>query len=418
MLLGQSILQALNFITGFLLVRWLSIESYAQFGVVFGFQSTLAMLIDLGFGGCIVSLVGNRNDRPEVIGGYIAAAHWFRTRLFAVVVPFSAVAFFLIGRKHGWNLVDEVLLFGCIVAALASQGRISWYSAPLVIHHRIGRLYRVQNFAAVVRLVTSLLLHVAGWLSAVTATIINTAVSAWMAVLYTREAQPYVQIPSYADRKVRKEMLHYLAPLIPGIAFTALQGQLIVLLISIFGKTQNIAEVAALGRLAQFFILLSAFNTTLIEPYFARLNRARLLSRYLLVVGTATLLGTAIALTAFIFPQPLLWILGHKYEHLDLELGWMMAGACLGYIGSTMWTIHAARKWIYWWGSLLYIVLVSSLQAVFIAFWDLSTTLSVLYLNLATNLVILAVHAVTALVSFMRENRATEEGSALEEINR
>ncbi len=84
---GQSILQALNFITGFLLVRWLSIESYAQFGVVFGFQSTLAMLIDLGFGGCIVSLVGNRGDRPEIIGGYISAAHWFRTRLFAFIVP-------------------------------------------------------------------------------------------------------------------------------------------------------------------------------------------------------------------------------------------------------------------------------------------------------------------------------------------
>jgi hypothetical protein len=48
-------------------------------------------------------------------------------------------------------------------------------------------------------------------------------------------------------------MLHYLSPIIPGIIFTAVQGQISVLLITLFGQTKSIAEVAALGRLGQLF---------------------------------------------------------------------------------------------------------------------------------------------------------------------
>lgn len=403
--IGQSVLQAINFVIGFLLIRWMSVEAYAQFGVVFGFQSTLGMLVDLGFGGCIISLVGNRGDQPAVIGGYIAAAHWFRTRLFAVIIPFAAIGFYWIGLKHGWNAIELTLLFICMAVALYSQGRTSWYSAPLLIHHRISRLYRVQNLSAMGRLIATALLQLGGWLSALTATVVNTAALAWNAVNYVREAQPYVNVPPHSDREVRREMLAYLAPLIPGVAFTALQGQLLVLLISIFGKTQNIAEVAALGRLGQLFLLLSAVNSTLIEPYFARLSRDLLWPRYLLVVGTAIIVGTGVALAAFLFPGPLLWILGGKYEHLDRELGWMMAASSLSYIGSVMWTIHAARKWVYWWGSFFYIGLLTAVQAVFIASVDLNTTLSVLYLGFATSLAVMVVHIATATAGFHSDHR-------------
>ncbi len=390
----------------------MSVESYAQFGVVFGFQSTLGILVDLGFSACIISLVGNRGDQPEVIGNYIAAARWFRAALFVVIVPVSFGAFYWIGLKHGWDVGSQALLFGCIIISLYSQGRVSWYGTPLLIHYRVGRYYQIQSWGACGRLIGSLGLYLAGWLSAVTLTAINTLTLIWTAVRYTHEARPFVQVPERADPEVRREMLKYLSPLIPGLVFTALQGQLMVLLISIFGKTQNIAEVAALGRLGQLFILLGAVNSTLVEPYFARLNREHLLARYLQVVGASILIGGAIAAIAFLYPSPLLWILGSKYDHLDRQLGWMMAGSSLGYIGSVMWTIHSALKWIYWWGSFLYIALLTVVQSIFISCVELDTTLSVLYLGFATNLAIVSVHGITALVSFPAEHRKKHQAPA------
>jgi len=387
----------LNFVIGFLLIRWMSVEAYAQYGVAFGFQSTLGILVDLGFGGCIVALVGNRSNQPEVIGGYIAAARWFRTRLFAVIVPFAGVAFYWIGARHGWTLGGQALLFVCIALSLYSQGRISWYGTPLLMHFHVRRFYRVQTVAAVGRFLGSVGLYFTSILSAVTLSIVNTLALMWMAIGYTRESQAYVKLPSQADVQVRNEMRKYLAPLIPSLIFTALQGQLMVLLISIFGRTHNIAEVAALGRLGQLFVLLSAVNSTLVEPYFARLDRAHLLVRYLQVVGIAILFGGVIAAIGFLYPSPLLWLLGSKYAHLDREVGWMMAGSSLGYIGTVMWTIHASRQWIFWWGSFLYIALLTGVQSVFIACVDLNTTLSVLYLGFTTNVAILVVHGITAL---------------------
>ena len=405
--MGQGILQALNFVIGFLLIRWMSVEAYAQYGVVFGFQSTLGMLVDLGFSGCIVSLVGNRGDQPEVIGGYIAGARWFRARLFAIVIPISAGAFYWIGMKHGWNPVSLTLLFGCIVVALYSQGRISWYGSPLLIHFHVRRFYQVQSIAAAGRFIGSLGLYFLGWISAFAMTMVNTLAMIWTAISYTRESRQFVKIPEHVDPHIRKEMINFLSPVIPSAVFTALQGQLLVLLISIFGRTQNIAEVAALGRLGQLFVLLAAINSALIEPYFARLSREHLLKRYLQVVGASILFGIAIATLAFLFPSPLLWILGSKYQHLDRELGWMMAGSSISYVVSVMWTIHVARKWIYWWGSFFYIFLLTIVQAFFVAFVEMQTTLSVLYLGFATNVTIMIIQVGTALYGFFSTAKAT-----------
>jgi hypothetical protein len=264
-------------------------------------------------------------------------------------------------------------------------------------------LYRAQNLGAAGRLVASLLLHVTGWLSAVTMVAVNTAAMAWMAVSYTRAARPLVTVPAQSRAEVRWEMARYLAPIIPVIAFTAIQSQILVFLISIFGRTQSISEVAALGRLGQLFVILGAVNSALVEPYFSRLDSARLPGRYLQVVGAAIIGGGGLAAAASLFPEPFLWLLGKKYEHLDVELAWMMNGSCVAFVASVMWTIHAARKWVYWWGSALYIAAVTTLQVVFVLATDLNTTLGVLHLGFATNMAILVVHALTAVICLSRE---------------
>ncbi len=67
-LAGQTSVQLLNLMTGFFLLRWLSVEQYAQYSVALGFQSTLSMPIYLGFSGSITALVGERSS--DKIGGF------------------------------------------------------------------------------------------------------------------------------------------------------------------------------------------------------------------------------------------------------------------------------------------------------------------------------------------------------------
>jgi len=64
-LAGQGSVQVLNLVSGFLLLRWLSV-GYAQYR----FQNTLGVLVDLGISGSIVVALGDRGSDKEIVGTF------------------------------------------------------------------------------------------------------------------------------------------------------------------------------------------------------------------------------------------------------------------------------------------------------------------------------------------------------------
>jgi hypothetical protein len=197
------------------------------------------------------------------------------------------------------------------------------------------------------------------------------------------------------------EMCRYISPLIPGVIFTAFQGQISLFIITFFGQTKSIAEVAALGRLGQIFVLLGAFNGIIVEPYISQVSRKILPWRYFQILGGGVFLATIICIVGFVFPQPLLWLLGSKYQNLQLEVGWVLAGACLNYVSGIMWTMHSARKWVYWWGSFAYIVVILVTQLGCLTMMDLSTTIGVVYFSLFSTIAVLLVHIANSIFGFI-----------------
>lgn len=404
---GQGALQALNVLTGFLILRCLSVEDYALFGVVIGFQATLAMVVDLGFGGCIPALTGSRVDQPAIIGGYIAAARAWRRVTFCTVIPPAAVAFAFVGARQDWSWPIQAVLFGSIAATLFLEGRLAWYGAALTMQQRLGRFYRTALESSALRLLGAGVLYALGWLGAVALAFLSVLCTAWSGMRYQAQAADIVREPAQSDPEMRREMVRYLTPLIPSIIFTALQGQILVLLISFFGRTQNIAEVAALGRVGQLFVLLNAFNSVIIGPFFARLPRELLERRYLQVVLGAALFASGLVVLTHWLPEPLLWLLGPKYAHLRNELFWTMLAASTSYLAGVIWTIHSARKWIFWWGGFVYIATLTVVQVLFVVFVPLNTTRNVLIFGVTTGLAVLLIHLPTAIVGFTTASDAT-----------
>ncbi len=398
---GQGSVQILNIISGFLLLRWLSIEAYAQQSIAFGFQSTLGILIDLGFSGSIIALVGDRVSDKEVVGNYIRSAKHFRYRLFAILIPVAVIAFPLVMFKHHWDLITQLLLFISIISSLFFQGWVSYYSAPLLMNQRIKEFYQPQILSGFSRILLCFSLYLMSGLSAWTTAWVNSTVIAINGLLYFRASKPLVAEPKYSDSKIQQEMLSYLTPLIPGTIFAALQGQISLLLITLFGQTKSIAEVAALGRLGQLFLILSAFNSVIIMPYIAKVEHQHLLRRYLQILGTVSAISIALCTLAFAFPQPLLWILGSKYQSLRLETSWIVAVSCINYVSGVMWIMHSARKWIYWWLTILYIMSLLLTQIICIVSIRMDTTLNVIYFSFFTALSTLIVHFINGIYGFV-----------------
>ncbi len=403
-LFGQVAIQAINMAVGLLLLRWLSVTAYAQYSVAFAFQITLGMLINLGFSNSIVALVGHRGGEPEVVGRYLRSAQHFRKRLFLLLAAGSAIAFPVITARQPWSPGIKLGLFAAIITTVFFQGRIM-YSAPLLINQRIKLYYNSQFTAALVRTFSCFFLHLTGGLTSWVAAGLGSLSMFINGALYQRYARPYYREPAQSDPPTNLEMRRYIAPLAPSIIFTAFQGQIAVGVITFFGQTQNIADMAALGRLGQLFVIFSAFNSVIIEPFVARVTREQILKRYLQIAFGAASLCAFIAVFAFSFPQPFVWLLGEKYWRLKPHVGWMILATCIEYFGTVLWTMNFTRKYLYWAYTAAYIASVLSTQIICGFLLDLSQTRNVLYFLLTTNIVVVITHALCGFFGIRRELR-------------
>ena len=370
--------QGIQLITGFLLVRWLSLEAYAQFGVALGFQSMLNMLVDLGFSGSIVALVGERIHDRENVGRYIRSALSLRTRMLLTVGPLSALAFFWLAHRHHWPLWTSLPLFVSILASLFFQGWTACYTPPLLMHHQIGPLYRPGVLLNAAKLAACALLHLFATLGATAICGLNALASMLTGFLYRSSATRYYTTHNLPDKEASQAIRRYISPLLLGIVFYAFQGQVQVFLISIFGKTQSIAEVAALGRLGQLFMFLSAFNTTILTPFIARVPSAQLALRYTQAMLLTVTVAATVSISAFLLPGPFLWLLGPKYETLHTELSLSVTASSLSLITGTLYSFNNARQWIFHWTGLVTIGGLLLIQATMLAVMKLDTTLNVM----------------------------------------
>lgn len=390
---GQGAMQAVNLITGFLLIRWLSVESYAIYSLTTGFQGTIGLLAELGLGGSIVALLGGRTDSHS-IGRYLRSTKHFRSRLFLALVPIILFAFPFLTLRQGWTLPLIASVVLAILVALYFQTSAICHSMPLIVHQHLRPYYQTPTVLGGIRLFACFLLHCLSTLTAPVAIWISSLVSVAQAWIYKRISAVYVAEPAEPDPSANREVLNYIRPLLPGTIFYALQGQITILVISWFGEGQNIAEVGALGRIGQLFVMLGAFNSVIVAPLIARTPRGSLAVRYGQVIGGALVVSSALLTMSVIAPDWLLMLLGNKYRHLQTELVWVMGTACIYYLTGVMWTMHSAKKWVFVWTAWIQIAAVLTTQICGATFVDLSTTQNVLAFSFYSALASFAVHII------------------------
>jgi O-antigen/teichoic acid export membrane protein len=382
---GQGLVQLLSLSVGLLLLRWLSISNYAQFSVAFGFQATFGMLTDLGFSGTIIALVGPRGNDPEVVGSYIRSGRHLRNVILVCLTPVAAFVYVGIVRQHHWDLLTSALLFVSIIASINFSGMVSYCAAPLLIRGRLPDIFRNQLAGAAFRIVACAILYLAGGLCAWTTSWVNALGFLLIGWLNAWKSRPFVTLPARPVPGVTRQMMRYVMPNLPSLIFFALQGQVSLFLISFFGQTRSIAEVGALGRLSQIFLLLTGFNAAVIEPFMARLPKERVLRSYLIVLAAASCICAVVCLAGFAEPRLFLLLLGAKYASLQQETGWMVLGSCTGYLASVAWTMSAARRWIYWTTSWVNIGLILTTQIVFLSLFKVDSTAHVIYFGAASS---------------------------------
>jgi hypothetical protein len=163
-----------------------------------------------------------------------------------------------------------------------------------------------------------------------------------------------------------------------------------------------------LARLGQLFAIFLQMNPLLTEPYFAKLPKELLKKRYAVALLVAAVTCTSVALVASEFPQLFLWLLGPQYSSLHLEVKLAIAAGAVSCFSGVLWSIHSARRFVYWWNVIFSMALVVTVQALCVVEFNMSTIRGVLLLNLATNLAFLFVNVLSGAYGFLKGPREVE----------
>jgi hypothetical protein len=269
-----------------------------------------------------------------------------------------------------------------VLLSVYSGGKVSYYSAPLFLYGRLKDFYVPQTLSATGRLVAFWIFRSVGALNGWVAAILTAINSTINGEILQKVSHKHLEWPEQDDPKIDREVIRYVLPAIPALIFAAFQLQSSVFLIGIFGQSTSIAQISALGRLSQIFSIFTIFNTVVVEPAMVKLPEAKVLSHYFILILIAVLCCSPIVLLAFTKPGLILWLLGSKYEGLRDVVGWAMLTGSVNYLSMLIWIVNRSRKWVFWSGTILEIVLTLTAQVLFIVAHGVRTTGDAVFFSL------------------------------------
>jgi O-antigen/teichoic acid export membrane protein len=399
----QGIAMGCNMLYGFLCVRMLPVPEYAKFAVLFGYMGSLTVLLDIGVVSTLAPLIGEQVSNLPLIANYVASVRRIALRLYLVAAPIAAIVFILLVQRQHWGVLVVAQMVGVLLFTAWFARVSSTYGVVLTVRRDRASYYRAQIIGSAGSLALLILYWAFHQLNIYVCILLNVLQILYIAISYYRRAHELLGVKGRASRLYEKAIVRLAMPNVPSTLFYAIQGQITLMLITLFGhSSSSVADVGALSRLAQILVFFSQMNPILVEPFFSRLPAARLKRTYILSVLAVVAACAVFSLTGFAFPGVYLWILGPHYSQLRVEVGLLILGSAIRYVNGFMWVIHSSRRFVYWWNNLSNIALTILVQAVFLWKFDLSTVRSVLIFNIASALVGTIISVTCGIYGFWR----------------
>ncbi len=382
--LVQVVAQLLMAACGLLIVRHLSKHEYALFIVANTMQGTIVNLSDAG---AIMSLtaIGGKvwQDRYR-LGQVINSTLGVRRRMTAAAMAVSTPLMVWVLLRNGAGLPYTLGLTAATLIGVYFMINASVYRCVLQLHSRVGRLQVLDLLLPILRT-----LLIAAFMLIFLDALVAIAVMTVVLPLQWRQVRKWAweEIDADAPASTEDEAFIYskIRNVLPDTIFYCVQGQMWIYILSVFGRSDHLAEVGALGRLSLLFNIVINVMHGILIPAFSRCRDARVLwRRYVQIIASFVLMGLGLVGIAWLIPGALLSLLGARYENLNNELVLAVGASALNATVAAMWLLNAARGWTdYLW---VEIPLRLALQIGLYFVFDLSSVRGVLYFGLLSNL--------------------------------
>jgi O-antigen/teichoic acid export membrane protein len=382
---AQIGIQVIGFVSGILIIRILPTSEYAIYTLANTMLGTMLILSDGGISNGVMSESGKVWQNPAKFGSVIMTGFRLRRKFTFFSLLLSLPALFFLLFNQGVNWFQAVLIPIALIPSFLLSVSGSLLEIAPRLKQQIVPLQKIQlatSFGRLLLLTASLFSFPLTFVAILAAGIPQIFANRSLKKV-SQTLADYKQKP---DPLVEKNILRVVKRVLPESIYYCLSGQLTIWLISIFGSSNVVASMGAIGRLGMVLVLFTILFNTLILPRFARLPEIKhmLWRRYSQMQIGLFLWAILVVGFFWTFSTQALWVLGSKYEHLEREVVLNTIATCLFLITGITHTLTMSRGWVI--NPLLYILINIISIVLGILLFDISTLQGILMLNITVAL--------------------------------
>jgi O-antigen/teichoic acid export membrane protein len=345
--LSQFGIQGINMVTGFLIIRALTKDDYANYTIINTLVPVMLMLSDNGIGTGIFSIGRHIWQDDEKMGRLVNTGLQLRRK-------FALVSFLLLGPILAWMLFHNhapistiVLLTVVTLTGISFQPTEAVMRAVLELRQHIKTIAKVGLIAALLRLCLVAGFAVFLHLNAFLATLAGTCAIILETSFFVRAVKPQIHWDASPDSEYRATIFSIVKKVAPLTIYFCVQGQISIWLISIFGSSHQVADIGATVRLGVIFTTLASSYSTIMVPRFARNNgRRRLFVQFLQIVISLMLMLLVLSAFAKLFPAPFIMLLGSKYSNMSGLIWLVIFSSGLHSLAGVIFGLNMSKGWI------------------------------------------------------------------------
>ncbi len=380
----QMGIKLLGMVISVYLIRILAKEDYAYFTIAISIMSTIVLLSDSGIGSGFMAIGGRHWDNKERMGKLVNGALLLRKKQFWAAASFAFPTMFWLLYKNDAPLMTIFFLMGIVGLGASFEIRTIIHTATLRLNNQYDSVQKIDIINTLIRLV--LIVSVSFiFLDGFVAVVVSVFAYGINLLVARTWANPFSEPSKEFYKEDKKEILSIVKHQLPNAIYYAIIGQVTVFLISIFGSTENIAEVGVLSRLAIIFSIISITLTTVVMPIFSKSKDPKqILKLFSILMFLVTALAVTMIGFAMAFPDFFLYIFGNKYTHLTEEVVWLVASSMLSLLVGIIFKINSSRGWVIKWYIFIPIGILTQVVALFTL--NVATVLGVIQYQLVLNL--------------------------------
>ena len=379
--LSQILIQAIGFISGILIIRLMPVEEYALYTLANTMLGMMTVLSDGGITTGVMSEGGKVWKDNDKLGLVLSTGLKLRKKfaIISLAITLPVLVYLLLKNNASW--LTTIMIVLSIIPAFYASLSDSLLSVVPRLHQAILPFQKNQVSVGVFRLILTALTIVIFPMSYI-AVLASGLPRVWGNFQLRKIVYGLTKKKDEVDTYVKKRILKVVYLVMPGSIYYAFSGQITVWLISIFGDTENIAQIGALSRLMMFISVINSLLTQLVMPRFARVenDEGRVVKLFTIFVIVIFVFVFMIIGVAYLFSTEMLYIIGRNYSGLTFELRLMVISSCMAFLSQSSYGMLSSRGIIM--NPYLFYSIISVTQVICLLTLDLSQVSGVIYFSI------------------------------------